>query len=677
MMRRCEERNFRNKFLEPDLSELCEAHGIELVVEPPYVLGMDDMSYDCQTYFKGDLRPIMDAIFKTAQRTKAPVPVRNTTNKWVNAGKCLKVDTDAWLKKQSDRDNDFYAISSNTKDPQELDDLKTNKEVDWLIQYVPPNLLDGLADGMALLPIGRQVALKKYVLSKAGSAGAMAGARRAIEKIDKWLSIRFGSDHGFKVKEAVVCWFLLDIQDTAVKAVRAGLVFAANHYKLPIDVVGEAGLSMVSAPTMKRGPALSTTVRVLHAAECLAAGIDPSGKKRRVSKAVQYLAAVKCATCWATLRSVDARRSTLVKIEGSYFIGLAFAQKSKKNTEMRWAAPMASISGHNWWVVLFDVWKHAKSLHTLPTLYHANQIFECETMSLEVATPTQMTRLHRRIFAWAFEVDESVMIPMKGHSDRHFLPNCGRLSYVDKEKMEAFGRWKPQKVMALLYSQEVQFITVIRLIYEMAQIIQKSIRATPILQWQLFGDWEKLAGENMVALKDALSLSNDVVHPESDYESDDGSSEDERDGAADWRAEQFIDSSTLPEGWVRHDRTTAKGRSYAVYIENDGSQAYSVIETWRRHNRRPLIEKFDRDTTQAGLFKPSPDLITSAPVARVRKVHKRCTRKGLASGSGTDDYNSDSDVCPVPGCTKLPSHTGLCNMPFNRNARRKRSDMTD
>ena len=51
-MRRCEERNFRNRFLSADLSELCEAHGIELVVEPPYVLGMDDMSYDCQTYFK-------------------------------------------------------------------------------------------------------------------------------------------------------------------------------------------------------------------------------------------------------------------------------------------------------------------------------------------------------------------------------------------------------------------------------------------------------------------------------------------------------------------------------------------------------------------------------------------------------------------------------------------------
>ena len=233
--------------------------------------------------------------------------------------------------------------------------------------------------------------------------------------------------------------------------------------------------------------------------------------------------------------------------------------------------------------------------------------------------------------------------------------------------------------MALLYSTEVQFIAVIRLIYEMALIIRNSIKATPILQWQLFGDWEKLAGENLVALSDAVSLSNDVVDPGSDYESDDGSSVDERDGAADWRAEQFSDSSTLPEGWVRHDRTTAKGRSYPVYIENDGSRAYSVIETWRRHNRRPLIEKFDRDTTQAGLFKPSPDLITSASVAQGSKVHtKRCRKRpGLAAGSDTDDYNSESDVCPVPGCTKLPSHTGLCNMPFNRNARRKRSDMTD
>ena len=374
-----------------ELSVLCDKHGIMLTGVPPYKLGIHDISEDCQYLFNGDLKPIIEALDKrSVMEARMPKAVKHVAEK-VNLGTALRMDSTAWLKKQVDKDNIFYdSDKHNITDPKELESFQINKEVDWIIDNMPEQSLNRLAGGMERLPIEDQIELKRSVLGKAGSAGSMAGARRALMRLDVWLCTRFGSDHGFKAEEAVVCWFLMQLKDTAVRSARTGLVFASLHYKLPLHVVGEAGLALTAAPAIKRGPALSTTIRVLYAAECLAVGVDPSGKRRHVAKAVRYYAAVKCVRSWATLRSIDARRSRFVKVDGNFLVGEAYAQKTKKNTEMTWAAPMASVSGHSWWRVLIDVWQHADSLHVLPTCFHGDQIFSCETMSLEVASSTQL-----------------------------------------------------------------------------------------------------------------------------------------------------------------------------------------------------------------------------------------------------------------------------------------------
>ena len=313
-----------------ELSVLCDNHGIMLTGVPPYMLGIHDISEDCQYLFNGDLRPIIEAMDKrSVMEARMPKAVKHVAEK-VNLGTALRMDSTAWLKKQVDKDNIFYdSDKHNITDPKELESFQINKEVDWIIDNMPEQSLNRLAGGMERLPIEDQIELKRSVLGKAGSAGSMAGARRALMRLDVCGCARVLAatmDSNFKAEEAVVCWFLMQLKDTAVRSARTGLVFASLHYKLPLHVVGEAGLALTAAPAIKRGPALSTTIRVLYAAECLAVGVDPSGKRRHVAKAVRYYAAVKCVRSWATLRSIDARRSRFVKVDGNFLVGEAYAQ---------------------------------------------------------------------------------------------------------------------------------------------------------------------------------------------------------------------------------------------------------------------------------------------------------------------------------------------------------------
>ena len=423
--------DWRDKdYISNTLKIILDDLGIYMMEKPPIMLTLDLFDVETfQQYFSGDLwraaAAVEHAISRRNRKMVVSSKVHGSAFYTSHDGRTLEgkrgglpVEEDTWLKKQSSITTLFHDSSKHRKNgssPGQKEAQNVSSEADWALSFLPRDVLTNMSkDGMDGLPLDVQNNLIAQILRKCGCAGHMATGRRALLRFVPWMREKFGRRIDmlrYKATEAVVAWFLMDQEPQSVKALRSGLVFAAKHYKLPIAVEGDVCNSFKDV-TKKRGPALAVTVRVLYAAELLSVGIDPSGKNRHVSEAVRYCAGLKCMRSYATLRSVDTWRSKFTDVTDDYIVGTAYAHKGNISEEMKWMAFKTSISGKPWWDVVIKHWRGAESLHIMPANHRGDAIFKCERMSDDVGSSASITSIHRKIFAWAFEVKVEVLAPL-------------------------------------------------------------------------------------------------------------------------------------------------------------------------------------------------------------------------------------------------------------------------
>jgi hypothetical protein len=129
-------------------------------------------------------------------------------------------------------------------------------------------------------------------------------------------------------------WFLYDhaIADSdgyhVSDYLKGGLVFAKLHLKMPIDVRGDVATAFSKRVLHTPVPAVSASVR-------LVVSLLRESNNHRHNGRVRYYMAAFAIKALAALRGIDAQRSSLKKVNDTFFVACAW--NSKKKRAMVWA----------------------------------------------------------------------------------------------------------------------------------------------------------------------------------------------------------------------------------------------------------------------------------------------------------------------------------------------------
>ena len=281
-----------------------------------------------------------NAMYDSASLRKKPRPTKECK---------MVVPRDQHTKKPQPTAVEKRVHGTKSSSVQDAEEAKLNSEIDWLLQYLHEDEINGIIDGLSDPTMKDDIKrmLVRHALMEAGKWESLANARKALGRLNDWCITVIGPNHHFTVTPARIAHFLLDTGASA--ATRKGLVFAQLHYNLKFNVKDcKIKNKRVS---VARGPAMSSNVRQLWGFSRVAS--DPS-----MSLCTRYIAAVKVVRMLATLRGIDSRRSKLKQIFKNHFVGVAFDKKGprKSRKPMPWGGPLYSINGRGYADILLQFW---------------------------------------------------------------------------------------------------------------------------------------------------------------------------------------------------------------------------------------------------------------------------------------------------------------------------------
>ena len=204
------------------------------------------------------------------------------------------------------------------------------------------------------MPVELRQRLLSAAVAKMGSVGAIAQCARVLRKVDAWLRARFSSNHGFRMKNGIVMWFLYDhavfvagsSEYHVSEYCRAGLVFAKLHLMMEIDVQDSVVVAFSKRVSHTPVPAASASVRLVVELLIFANDSARNGRER-------YYAAAFAAKALVALRGIDAQRSSLREASNVFFVACAW--DSKKKRAMVWACPKKFL-GYEVYGILSMFW---------------------------------------------------------------------------------------------------------------------------------------------------------------------------------------------------------------------------------------------------------------------------------------------------------------------------------
>ena len=463
--------------------------------------------------------------------------------------------------------------------PQTKETMAIQEEATWLVTFLPNLALDGILRGLSEVPNDLRTELLISHLGNLGKAASMASARRALIALDTWCRKHYKIQHNFCIKPAVCSWFFKTLNGSA--SLRAGLVFAHNNYNLQIEVLQCKGIALQSPVT--RGPASSTTCRQIYDfSKVSCSEIFPF--------AVRYIAATKVARIIASLRGIDSRRSKLLSVHDLYFVAEAYdikgRRQARKRTTMTWACPHVSCCNMRFSEPLIKGWKNAESMCLRPDCGNGLAFLTCSLMTESTCSNSLYVKFYRRIATHLLHYSEEDASHIMSHSDRHLFPNCARIMDVSEEKGGRLGRWKQPNVMYLLYSDEVKFLEIYRLVMNILNFITEALTTKEPKLWPVWGGWEHFFPNPDCG---STSIFESLTIVSNGDESDDESEmSDDIEEQSDSGEEQLDDKSKeLPSEWKSVQRVTPKGRKYNIYIAPCGHRERSIVRAVAYHGRNP------------------------------------------------------------------------------------------
>jgi hypothetical protein len=425
----------------------------------------------------------------------------------------------------------FDVVSPMSKHPggsKEAEMAAKEDAVSSLLAWVDDERREKLMGGYSSMPVDLRQKLLSVAVSKMGSVGAISQCARVLRKADAWLRARYSSNHGFKMKNGIVMWFLYDhavrMEGSSEYHVseycRSGLVFAKLHLMMEIDVQDSVVVAFSKRISHTPVPAASASVRLVL--ELLIFGNDPTRNPQE-----RYYSVAFAAKALVALRGIDAQRSSFKETCDVFFVGCAW--DSKKKRAMVWACPKTFL-GYDVYGVLSMFWK-GDYMFPAVTGKRGCSLEESTGFADKMASAYVVLR-HFREIAAAIGMPVEAAKVIRRHSWRHFAANVTRVAEFTEAKKSQVGRWGSLEVMPVRYAQEVENVAMMGIILEVEQVLKEALQRVPLKKWPWLAGWEHLSPH--VSLRPEMVQEIPVAcMPELEDRSDDEDSEVEEDSDVD------------------------------------------------------------------------------------------------------------------------------------------------
>ena len=395
------------------------------------------------------------------------------------------------------------------------------KAVSSLLAFVSDSLREQLMGGYSSMPLVLRQRLLHDAVANMGSVVSISQCARVLQKADSWLRAHASSSHGFRMEEGYVMWFLYDhaIQDDegyhVSEYLRSGLVFAKLHLKMPIDVRGDLTSAFSKRVLHTPVPAVSASVRLVISLLRLANNSAYNGR-------VRYYAAAFSIKALAALRGIDSQRSSLKKVNGTFFVACAW--NSKKKRAMVWACPR-TFAGYKV-VEIVELFWEGDYMFPCVTGKRGCSLMSSTGFDDRMASASVILR-HFRGLAEIIGMPEEAAKVIRRHSWRHFCANITRVAEFAPADKEQVGRWGSLESMPIRYAQEVEEVTMMAIILKVEAVVVKALDRVPLDQWPWIAGWEHLSPNVSLRPSDVVSIPLACEPEDLDRVSDDEDSDEE------------------------------------------------------------------------------------------------------------------------------------------------------
>ena len=306
--------------------------------------------------------------------------------------------------------------------------VKHDAVVDDLLVLMDDTQRSSLYEGFSTIPARFQRELARRTVSNAGGTDSLRGARDALRRLREWYITKFGLFAGFRIKEAVIGWFLLenlvpdDLDGHASQSLVAGLRFASVSLHFPFNVSSAPMRSLAKAPTKTPKQAPSASVRVVYHFWQVACDTAHSMPLRGAAAAFFVM-------CLSALRGIDAQRSSFDGIFGGesryeYFTAVAWDSKQQKS--MPWGCPSRAFGSSGWMEPLRFIWGDRDYL--FPSIARGVKLAAAVEFLAKPASSYTMLRFLREILALSpLSMAEEDAKRLRRHSFRHWIANIIRI----------------------------------------------------------------------------------------------------------------------------------------------------------------------------------------------------------------------------------------------------------
>ena len=374
------------------------------------------------------------------------------------------------------------------KGSRSAEETSIGEAADALLAWVGHEQRCKILDGYGDLPHELRVKFLREAVSKMAGVGSILQCARVLRKADAWLRPRIGACHLFRMKPAVVMWFLHDhlVADDSKGHVseylRSGLVFAAEHLKFEIGVREDLVAGWAARPLHTPVPAVSATVRLV--VEFLRAAADPA---RSVQEAY-YLTAFAIKGL-AALRGIDAQRSILKERTPLFFVAVAW--NSKKKRAMPWSCPNEFL-GYDIIGKVAEPWQGRDYLFMVVSGPRGCNLSDATGFGASMASASVLLR-HFKFLAESVGMESSLVGKFRRHSWRHFIANITRIAEFSEGERAQAGRWANLENMPTRYAQEVENAAMMAIVLKVEVVVRDALARVPLAKWPWVGGWEHLS----------------------------------------------------------------------------------------------------------------------------------------------------------------------------------------
>ena len=474
-------------------------------------------------------------------------------------------------------------VDSGVASGKTLAQQKHSDVVQKLLVFMDDSIRSRMYDGLSEVPQHMQLQLIERAVGNSGGTDTLRGALYALERLKRWYVAKFGCFGGFRIKEAVIGWFLLenlvpdDLDGHASQSLVAGLRFASKHLYFPFQVSSASMTALSKPPTKTPKQAPSVSVRVVHHFWKVACNVKYSMPLRGASAAFLVL-------CLAALRGIDAQRSSFDAVfahgqQFAYFAAMAWDSKQRKS--MPWASPASVFGSDAWFEALKFIWSDRDYL--FPAMTRGVPLATATSFLPRPASSYMLLRYLREVLALPeLGMSAEDAKRLRRHSFRHFVPNIIRLLKFDLLDAFQSGRWQDGHIMPMRYASEVKLVSMVDIVVRALAACEAAFAVIPIEKWPLFGGWENLLVGKRHSVS-SESLPEAVVEQAASDAGSSDSSDDSDD--EDYVAKRVVTRPrglrALPPGWTKEVQVLSTGKSVPHYYGPKREYSRSIVGAWR------------------------------------------------------------------------------------------------